>query len=171
MNRRDVRNILIVFLSQLLKGLSLSLLDQQSRKDAQQHEQGVDLQHVVEPRALVVLGRTSGPERGDGTLADDGADLARGGRDSVGRGPVACREALSGDDKGGRVGAKVEEELRQDIDGQQAVVAQFIVGEAHDDEEDREDYEATELDGLAAYGVDRRDGDPVTGDSTSQDDD
>lgn len=102
---------------------------------------------------------------------DNRTNLARSGRNTVRGRSVSRGEALAGDDEGSRVGAKVEEELRQDVHGQQAVLTQLVVAEAHDDEEDGEDGETHQLNRLAADGVHRRHGHPVAWDRTSQDDD
>jgi hypothetical protein len=48
---------------------------------------------VVEPRGLVLGGGAAGAEGSDEDLGDDGADFAGGGRDTVGGGAVAGREA------------------------------------------------------------------------------
>lgn len=66
---------------------------------------------------------------------------------------------------------KVEEELGKDVDSQQAVGGDVVVSETHYDEQNGEDDETTELDGLAANGVNGGDRDPVSGHSTSQDND
>ena len=84
------------------------------------------------------------------------------------RRPVAGREALAGDDEGGRVGSEVEEELGENVDGQQSVGGELVVRKTHDDEENGKDGETTQLDGLAADCVDGRYGDPVTGDGTGE---
>lgn len=104
-------------------------------------------------------------------LTDNRANFARGSGDTVRGRSVPRREALAGNNEGGRVGTKVEEELRQDVHSQQAVLAQLVVGEAHDDEEDGEDGETHQLDRLAADGVDRGHGHPVARDRTGQDND
>lgn len=70
---RKARSILIT--RQLLQRLSLGLLDQQRTEAAEQHEQGKNLQHVVEPRARVFRRRAVKAEGCDGALANDGADL------------------------------------------------------------------------------------------------
>jgi hypothetical protein len=97
--------------------------------------------------------------------------LTRGSRDTVGGGAVAGGEALAGDDEGGGVGAEVEEELGQHVDGEKAVGGDVVISETHDDEEDGEDGEAHELDGLAADDIDSGHGEPVTGHGTSEHDD
>lgn len=168
--RRQWRRLVLA--TELLKRLALGLGDAQRGEAAEQHEEGEDLEHVVQPRAVVVLGGAARLEGRDGALADDGADLARGGRDTVGRGPVARREHLARHDEGGGVGAEVEEELGQDIDDQEAVLVVCgdpVVGEAHDHEEDGEDDEAHHLDRLAAKGIDGGDSNPVARHGAGQD--
>lgn len=86
-------------------------------------------------------------------------------------GPVPRGETLAGDDECSRVGTKVEEELRQDVDGQQSVLTQLVVGESHDDEEHGQDTKAHQLDGLTAQSIDSGHSHPVARDSTSQDND
>ncbi len=95
-----------VLASQILEGLSLGLWDEEGSEDTGEHEDGVDLHDMVEPWAGAGLGRcTAGSERSDGGLSDDGAHLARGGRDTVGGGTVAGWEALAGNNEGSCVGA------------------------------------------------------------------
>lgn len=112
-------------------------------------------------------------QRSKHTLRDDGADLAGRGGDTVRGGPVAGGEALAGHHEGGRVGAEVEEELRDDVQTQQTVVGvlQGLVGETNDDKNNGQDDEADQLDGLAADGVDGGDRHPVAGDGTRTDQD
>lgn len=96
----------LVFAAQLLERLPLGFGDAEGREDAEQHEQGVDLEHVVQPGAVVSVAKG-----GDGTLADDRSNLTRGGRDTVRGRSVAGREHLTGDDECRHVGAEVEEKL------------------------------------------------------------
>lgn len=95
----------VVLATELLERLAGGLGDEDGGEAAEQHEQGVNLQHVVHPWGGVVLGGAAGAEGGDGALADDGADLAGGGGDTVGSGTVTRGEDLTGDDEGGGVGA------------------------------------------------------------------
>lgn len=162
---------IVVLTAELFEGLALGLGDAQGGGTAEKHEEGKDLEDVVQPRAGVGLGGTADAETGNGTLANDGANLARGGRDTVRGGTVAGGEDLTGDNEGGGVGAKVEEELGNDVDGEEAVGGELVEGEAHDDEENGQDDEATHLDGLAANGVNGGDGDPVARDGTGEDND
>lgn len=83
----------LVLAAELLERLALGLRDEPGRHAAEQHEQRVYLQHVVHPgRFFTAWRRPAGSQSRDGTLADDGTDLARGCRDTVGRRSVACRE-------------------------------------------------------------------------------
>lgn len=104
------------------------------------------------------------------SLTNDRAYLAGRSRDTVRGRTVPSREALSWHNKCGRVGAKVEEELSHDVDTQQAVRAQFVVAEAHSNEEHCENEEASQLNGLSANSVNRRDGNPVPRNGASKHD-
>lgn len=66
---------------------------------------------------------------------------------------------------------KVEEELSKDVDGKEAVGADVVVGETHDDEEDGQDGKATKLDRLAAEDVNSGNGNPVSRNGAGEDDD
>lgn len=66
---------------------------------------------------------------------------------------------------------KVEEELGNDIDGKEAVGAQLVVGETHNDEENGQDSEATKLNGLTAQSINGSNRNPVSRDGTSEDND
>ena len=138
----------------MLERQALGLRDEEGGEDTAEHEEGVDLEDVVEPRGGVGGGGAADAEGTDEGLGDDGADFARGGGDAVRGGAVAGGEALAGDDEGGRVGAEVEEEVAEDVEGEEAVVADDVVAEAHDAEEDGEEDEAHELDGFPADRVD-----------------
>ena len=85
--------------SQLLQRLALRLRNQQRRKHAHEHEQREDLQHVVQPGRLIILGRAAGAQGSDEHLGDDGADFAGGRGQAVRGAAVAGREALAGDDE------------------------------------------------------------------------
>lgn len=63
-----VRDVVVV-LGELLEGLALGLLDEQRGEDAAEHEEGVDLEDVVEPGGGVGRGGAAGAEGGDGALA------------------------------------------------------------------------------------------------------
>lgn len=160
----------IPVLGQVLKSAALGLRDEESGEDTGEHEGGEDLHDVVEPRALVRVGDVAaGSERSNGTLGDDGTDLARSSRDTVRGRPVAGGEALAGHDEGGSVRSPVEEQLDEDVDGQHTVGADLVVRKAPHEEEDGEEDEPDELEGLAADGVDGSNGEPVAGDGTSAD--
>ena len=88
-------------------------------------------------------------------------------------GAIAGGEALAGHDEGGGVGAEVEEELAEHVQRQESVLflAELLVGESDDAEEDGQHDETHELNRLAADSVDCCDCDPVSGDGTGADDD
>lgn len=59
----------VVLAAELLERLPLGLRDEQGREAAEQHEERVDLEHVVEPRAVGAPGGGApGAERGNSTL-------------------------------------------------------------------------------------------------------
>ena len=91
---------------QLLEGLALRLRDAQGREDTEEHEQCVNLHDVTLVWVGDCLGGCAfGAQLRDTGLADDGADFAHAGGETVGGGAVACGEAFAGDDEGGCVGA------------------------------------------------------------------
>jgi len=57
--------------SKLLERQSLSLWNEQSSEATAQHEEGVDLEDVVEPRRSVLARRTARTKRADDGLGDD----------------------------------------------------------------------------------------------------
>jgi hypothetical protein len=130
LSTRDCLVTHVPVLSQVLKSAALGLRNEQGGEDTREHEGREDLHDMVEPRAGVGLGDIStGSERRDGSLGDDGTDLARTSRDTVRGGPVASGEALSGHDEGGGVGSPVEEQLNEDVDAQHGVGAEVLEGE------------------------------------------
>lgn len=62
--------------------------------------------------------------------------LSSSSTDTMTRRSVPGRETLAGNDESSRVGSKVEEELSKNIDSQQAVGREMVVGKTHDNEED-----------------------------------
>ena len=69
-------------------------------------------------------------------LRDDGAELARGGRDTVRGGAVARGEDLAGDDERGRVRAEVLEEVGEAVEederlGSGGCGGKFIISKAY----------------------------------------
>lgn len=178
----------VVLAAELLKCLASSFRNEQCSEATEQHEESVNLQDVVHPILAIVRLQSR-----NGTLANDGTNLARGGRDTVGGRTVSGWEYFAGNNEGRGVGAwqnvsnlryscsskalitrqsirltKVEEELSKDINSQQAVGRDVVVSKTHDDEQNGEDDEATKLDSFAAKGVDGGDRDPVPWHSTSQ---
>lgn len=66
----------IILTSQLFERLALGLRNAECSEDTQEHEESVDLEHVIEPRIGVRLGCATNTERCNGGLCDDGADFA-----------------------------------------------------------------------------------------------
>lgn len=91
---------------QLFESLALRLRNQESCEDTREHEDGVNLHDVVKPWGGRRPRRgTTGAERSNENLGNNGTDLASGRGDTVGAAAVAGWEALSWDDEGGCVGA------------------------------------------------------------------
>jgi len=67
---------IVILTTELLKSLTGSLRDKESSEDTEKHEESVDLEDVVHPGGLVLVGGTVGAEDGDGTLANDGTNLS-----------------------------------------------------------------------------------------------
>lgn len=63
-----VRGVVVV-LGELLESLALGFLDEQGGENAAEHEKGVDLEDVVEPRVFVRCGRAAGAKRSNSALA------------------------------------------------------------------------------------------------------
>lgn len=89
----------VVLAAELFEGLASSLGDEEGGEAAEQHEESVNLQNMVHPVLAVVA-----LEGRNGTLADDGTNLAGGSRDTVGGGTVSGGEDFTGDNEGSGVG-------------------------------------------------------------------
>lgn len=162
---------IVVLAGELLKSLAGCFGNEECGTAAEKHKEGKDLEDMVEPRGSIGLGGTASTETGNGTLANDGANLARGSRNTVRCRTVAGREDLAGNNKGGGVGSKVEEELGNDVDGEEAVGGEVMVSKAHDNEENGKNDETSHLDGLATESINGGHRNPVAGNGTSTDDD
>lgn len=68
----------------ILQSPPLCLRDEQSGEDTSEHESREDLHDVVEPGVGLLRGSTTSAERSNGTLGDDGTNLAGASRDTVG---------------------------------------------------------------------------------------
>ena len=100
-----------------------------------------------------------------------------------------CGLTFTRDDEGGGVGAEVEEELSDNVASEETLFSDLVVScemvrsllfdigrieqltETHDTEHDGQNDETTELNRLAADSINGCNGDPVTGDSASADQD
>ena len=91
------------FASELLEGLSLGLWNKESCQETEEHEEGENLNDVVEPWACVGCCGATSTEGSNKDLGNDGPDLASSSGHTVGSRPVTSREALARDDEGGSV--------------------------------------------------------------------
>ena len=108
-------------------------------------------------------------ELAEADLRDDSAEFAARGRDTVCGRAIACRERLPRDDKRGRIGPEILEEVREAVEEHERLPAavrrgELVVCEAHDTEEDGEHDKAHELDRFAAPPVDEEERRPIAGD-------
>jgi len=118
------------------------------------------------------VGTTDVPKLGESDLGDNSAKLTGSGRDTVSGGTVTSGEHLSRNDESGGVGAKVLEEVGQAVEEDESLGStsggdKLVVCEAHDDESASEHAETEKLNRLASPRVDEEEGDPVSGDETS----
>ena len=97
-------------------------------------------------------------------MRNDGADLARSCRDTVGGGSISSRENFTRYDESGGIRPEVLEEVAQAVKGEKSTGGNDVVAESNDTEKDCENDETHELDRFTSDGIDSCDGDPVTGD-------
>jgi len=171
----QILGIHVVLTGKLLKSLALGFWDEEGSENTTEHEEGEDLHDVIEPwRAGGFVwtrgDEATGTERSDSSLSNDGADLSRGSGDTVGAGTVTSWEAFTRNDEGGSVGSKVEEELDDNVKTELTVGRDLVEGETPDDEKNGQDDESYELNWFASDGVNSGDGEPVTRNGTSTDD-
>lgn len=150
---------------------TLRLWNEQSCEDTRKHEGREDLHNVVEPGIGVLGGGTTGAERGNGTLGDDGTNLTRASGNSVRCRSVASWKALARNNESGGVGSPVEKQLNENVDGQHGMAAEMVVSETPDQEQNSEHDETNELENLATDRVDGRNSQPVSGNGTGADED
>lgn len=126
---------------------------------------------MVQPGGVVVLLCAPVNERTKHTLRNDGADLSGRGTDSMRGRAVACRETFAGDNEGYSVRTEVEKELRHNVETQETVVRllQLVIAKANCDENDSKNCKSDELNWLATQSINGRNGDPITGNGTSAD--
>lgn len=161
-----------VFAREFLEGLALGLGNQESGEDTAKHEESKNLHDVLEPRGVGGTSRSATVnERPEDTLSNDGADFARGSRETVRGGTVASREAFSRHDEGGGIGTEVEEELSQHVESKETVVRvlQWIIGKTNNNEENGKHDKTTKLDRFTAKGINGSHGNPVTRNGTRAD--
>lgn len=81
------------------------------------------------------------------------------------RAAYSSGEDLCRRDERGSIWPKVEEELGEDVEGEQVLLGEVLPGEAKNAEDDSENTEAHDLDGFAAELVDSEDSEPVAWES------
>lgn len=131
----------VLFTIELLEGLASSFRNAESGEDTEEHEESEDLHDVGQPwassTASGTFDGTADTKRSNRRLGNDGTNFAGGSGDTVGGRTVASRKALSRDDECRSIGAKVEEELGENIESQETVVGDLVVSESEYTEEDR----------------------------------
>lgn len=144
MRKQWTANLQIILSGKLLKSLASSLGNQPRGAETEKHEQSKDLHDVVQPRGApsrVSLRErrvgADGAKRTEDDLSNDGTDLSGSSRDTVGGGAIASGEALSGNDEGRGVGAGVEEELSQGVQGHQSTTGKVPEVKSDNAEEER----------------------------------
>jgi hypothetical protein len=85
----------LVFIREFFQCLALGLGQEQGRGDTGEHEEGEDLEDVLDKR----VGAADVLQACEPDLGKDRTELAGGGGDAVGGRAVAGRERLAGDDK------------------------------------------------------------------------
>lgn len=118
------------------------------------------------------VGATYVTKLGEANLGNNSSEFTRGGRDTVCGRTVTSGEDLTRNDEGGGVRPKVLEEVGQAVEedeglGATGTCGELVVCETHTDKSAGEHGETHELDRLASPSVDEEEGDPVSGDETS----
>jgi len=161
----------IFFSIELFERLAHGFRKEHGGEDTRKHEERKELENVFNKDTL----STNVLQACETDLRDDRTQLSGRGRDTVRGGPVPRREHLSGDDEGGRVGAKVLEEVGEAVEEDEGadvpVENHGVVTEAHADEDDGEHGEAHELNWLSAPDVDDCERDPVSWNETGDGED
>lgn len=164
----------VMLTRQLFESAALGLGNQPGGENATEHETTEDLHDMIEPgRSPRTRLGTLVDQGTEDTLCDDGTDFAGGCADAMRGRAVASWEAFAGHDEGSCIGAKVKEELRQDIQCEQTTVVllQGIVCTTDHEEDDRQNNEAGHLNWLAAESIHGANSEPVARDSTGADQD
>ncbi len=159
-------------LGEVFERTALGLRDQESREDTCKHECRENLHNMIEPWVGIagILGAVAtSPQWRNSTLCDDAANLTHAGRNTVGSRSVACGEAFSWNNESGGIWTPVEEQLNEDVNGQHGMVAELVIGETPNDEEDCKEAEANELQWLASNEVDSSNSKPVSRECSSDD--
>lgn len=70
---------IVIFRAKLLQTFAARLRNEKRREAPKQHEQGENLQNVIQPRIRIGLGRSARAQRGNSALSYDGPNLTRRG--------------------------------------------------------------------------------------------
>lgn len=112
------------------------------------------------------IGAASVPQGSNESLRDDGANFASGSTHSVCCGSIPSGEDFTRNDESGGVGAKVLEKVGKAVERKQSASGDLVETKADDTEQDSKDGKTSNLDWLAANGVDCCNGSPVAGNKT-----
>jgi hypothetical protein len=112
------------------------------------------------------IGAASVPQGSNESLRDDGANFSSGSTHSVCCGSIPSGEDLTRNDESGGVGAKVLEKVGKAIERKQSAGGDLVETKADNTEQDSKDGKTSDLDRLAADGVDCCNRNPVAGNKT-----
>ena len=119
-----------------------------------------------------LVGATDVSELSETDLGDDSSKFTGSSGDTMCSGTITSGEGLTRNDEGGGVGAEVLEEVGEAVEEDEGLGStggggKLVVRETHADESASKNDEAHHLDRLAPPRVDEKEGDPVSGDETS----
>lgn len=126
------------------------------------HEQGKDFHYMVQPG----IRTTSVSQGADQSLRDDSTDFTRSSRNTVSSRTVSCGEDFSRNDESSGVGTEILEEVAQTVESKKTAGGDDVETKSDDTEKNSEDKETTDLNGLAANGINGCNRNPITRDET-----
>lgn len=164
--------------AKLLQRPASRFWNQKGSEETAEHEESKYLHDVCNPRSAVSgvclcqlwIGSNCS-QRTKHALSDNRTDFTGRCRDTVGSRSIASREYLAGDNEGGGVGSRIEEELGQRVQCHQSSAGQIPKVKTNNTEQQCQHEEPKPLDGLAADSINQAGGDPVSGNSTGKDED
>lgn len=108
---------ILLLARQRLEPRLLTLRHQQARQHPEKHEQREDLHDAVNPGCRIIMRRALLDHRREEYLRKHRAEFAHACAESVPRAAHSRREDFRGRDECRGIGAEVEEELREDVQG------------------------------------------------------